>query len=115
MVHTLWCGLFVLIPLRGYLAVPQAWKERIYKQLTPYYFMIHIGETIRKRLLALQRPPSWLAKQINCDRTNIYKIFRRSSIDTSLLLRISVVLEYDFFSNLSKEYSCECDKQATKE
>ena len=114
MVHTLWCGLFVLIPLRGHLAVPQAWKKRIYKQLTPYYFMIHIGEMIKKRLHAIERPPSWLAKKINCDRTNVYKIFRRASIDTALLLRISAVLNYDFFSELSKEFLRRRDKKATE-
>ncbi len=58
----------------------------------------------------MERPPSWLAKKINCDRTNVYKIFRRASIDTALLLRISAVLEYDFFSDLSKEFLYRCDK-----
>lgn len=29
--------------------------------------------------------------------TNVHKIFKRESIDTNLLSRISVILEYDFF------------------
>ena len=50
-----------------------------------------------------RRAPSWLAKKINCDRTNIYKIFQRPSIDTELLSRISKALEHDFFLDLSEE------------
>ena len=44
----------------------------------------------------------WLAKKNNCDRTNIYKIFQRPSIDTALLSRISKALEHDFFVDLSE-------------
>lgn len=50
----------------------------------------------------IERPPGWLAKKVNCDRTNIYKIFQRASIDTELLSRISKALDYDFFMELSQ-------------
>lgn len=46
----------------------------------------------------------WLARQLNCDRTNIYSIYRRQSIDTNLLFRISQALHHDFFKILSEEY-----------
>ena len=46
---------------------------------------------------------SWLAKQLSCHRTNIYDIFRRSNIDIVLLHRLSVLLDYDFFKELSDE------------
>ena len=39
----------------------------------------------------------WLARKLNCNRTNIYKIFNRSTIDTELLLKISNVLQHNFF------------------
>ena len=44
-----------------------------------------------------RRPAAWLAQEICCDRTNVYKIFHRASIDTELLLRISNVLKRNFF------------------
>lgn len=46
---------------------------------------------------------SLFAVQLNCDRTNIYSIFRRPTIDTELLARISRVLEHDFFRDLSED------------
>ncbi|MBR7134320.1 MAG: helix-turn-helix transcriptional regulator [Bacteroidaceae bacterium] len=76
--------------------------------------MLHIGNHIKRRLEELERSPAWLAKKINCDRTNIYKIFNRSSIDTELLARISKALEYDFFIDLSKAQENSCDNSATE-
>lgn len=58
---------------------------------------VHIGEIIREELERQERSVSWLARKLYCDRTNVYKIFRRSTIDTDLLMRISVALEHDFF------------------
>lgn len=47
------------------------------------------------------RSVTWLAQQLPCDRSNIYDIFRRDDISTGLLMRISVLLEHDFFHELS--------------
>ncbi len=58
---------------------------------------IHIGKIIERVLREQGRSVSWFAKQIYCERTNVYSIFKRSSIDTDLLVRISNVLSYDFF------------------
>lgn len=38
-----------------------------------------------------------LAKKIGTVRQNIYKIFDRKSIDTDLLMKLSEVLQHDFF------------------
>ncbi len=62
-------------------------------------------------LEAQERTPTWLAKKINCDRTNIYRIFDRESIDTALLLRISSALNKNFFKELSQQLE-DCDKSA---
>lgn len=75
--------------------------------------MIHIGQLIKMELEAQERTPTWLAKKINCDRTNIYRIFDRGSIDTALLSRISMALNRNFFAELSKHHEEECDKSAT--
>ncbi len=45
------------------------------------------------------RRASWLAQQLPCDRSNVYRIFKCSSIDTELLVRISEILNYNFFSD----------------
>ena len=53
---------------------------------------------------------SWLAAQICCTRTNVYKIYDKESIDTALLMRISKALKYDFFKLCSKALSAEIDE-----
>lgn len=65
--------------------------------------MIKIGQLIQEELSQQERSPSWLARKIHCDRTNIYKIFQRDSIDTSLLTQISEALGRDFFKDLSED------------
>lgn len=59
---------------------------------------IHIGQAIESVLREQGRSASWLAGQLHCDRTNVYKIFKRASIDTVLLQRIADALDFDFFS-----------------
>lgn len=68
---------------------------------------MHIGNRIQEVMLSKEKSARWLAEQIPYERTNIYKIFRRGSIDTKLLKRISVILEHDFFKELSAEIFCE--------
>ena len=65
--------------------------------------MVHIGQLIKQELELQERTPSWLASKINCERQNIHNIFKRKSLDTDLLFRISQVLNKDFFEILSKE------------
>ena len=62
---------------------------------------IHIGKLVRQRLDENGHTVVWLARQLTCSRTNVYKIFEKSHLDTEMLARISVVLHYDFFSILS--------------
>ena len=65
--------------------------------------MIHIGNIIKKVFEAQGGSASWLAKQLCCDRTNIYSIFKRESIDTALLEKISIILNHDFFKYYSRD------------
>ena len=65
--------------------------------------MIHIGKLIEAELRRQERPVSWFARKLYCERTNVYDIFKRRSIDTEMLLRISVVLQHDFFRYYSSE------------
>ena len=64
---------------------------------------MHIGERIKEVLDQRRRPVTWLAREINCERTNVYNIFSRRDISTGLLQKISIILEHDFFKELSEE------------
>jgi len=64
---------------------------------------MNIGEQIEAILRKQGKSAAWLATQIPCERTNVYNIFRRKSVDARLLMKISQILEYDFFKDLSEE------------
>ncbi len=59
---------------------------------------MHIGKLIRQTLEEQGKTSVWLAEQLSCSRTNVYKIYERTTIDTELLLRISAILDYNFFA-----------------
>lgn len=58
---------------------------------------IFIGRLIEEELHRQERSVAWFARQLNYTRTNVYKIFHRSRIDTELLERISNILHRNFF------------------
>jgi hypothetical protein len=58
---------------------------------------IHIGDKIKARAKELRIGPTELAKQINTSKQNVYGIYKRESIDTELLMKLSKALELDFF------------------
>ena len=64
----------------------------------------HIGKLIKAKLNEQGRKASWLAKQVNCTRFNMYKVFQREWIDTKLLLEISEALDYNFFECYAKHF-----------
>jgi hypothetical protein len=64
--------------------------------------MIHVGRLIEQKLHDQGRTVTWFATRLCCTRPNIYKIFNKESIDTHLLWRISRILEYDFFQDISE-------------
>jgi len=65
--------------------------------------MIHTGQLIERKLHEQGRTVTWFAAQLCCTRPNVYKIFRKESIDIPLLWRISRILEYNFFHEISNE------------
>lgn len=65
--------------------------------------MEKIGELIKHKLHEKGKSSVWLANQIPYSRANIYKIYNKKSIDTSILMRISMALEYDFFQHFSQQ------------
>jgi len=64
-----------------------------------------IGLIIKEELAAQERSVSWFARKLNMDRSNVYRMFYKNSIDTGLLARISKLLNRDFFALLSEDYA----------
>ncbi|MDD6356937.1 MAG: XRE family transcriptional regulator [Bacteroidales bacterium] len=63
---------------------------------------IHAGNLIKTELKRQRKTTVWLAEQLGCTRMNVYKIYRRSWISTDLLIRISIILNVDFFVLISE-------------
>ncbi|MBO5268295.1 MAG: XRE family transcriptional regulator [Muribaculaceae bacterium] len=70
-----------------------------------------IGQLIKDELTAQERSVAWFARKLCLDRSNVYRLFQKNSIDTSLLMRISLVLNKDFFSLLSDQVRMRRDLQ----
>jgi hypothetical protein len=62
---------------------------------------IHIGNLIREKMKENGQTASWLAQKMHCHPSNIQKIFLKHHIYTTTLLRISIILKYDFFAHYS--------------
>ena len=60
---------------------------------------LHIGKMISAELKAQGRTVTWFAKAIHTDRSNVYKIFSKESIDLKLLVRISKILHHNFLQD----------------
>ena len=63
---------------------------------------LHIGEMIRAELERQERKVSWLARKINCDRSNTYKMLHRDSMDLKLLIKISKILNHNFLEDCTQ-------------
>ena len=57
---------------------------------------------IKAELKRQGRSMTWFAEAIHSDRSNTYKMLKRSSIDLALLMTISELLHYDFLLDCSK-------------
>ena len=65
---------------------------------------LHIGHLIHEQLKRDQRSASWLAREIGCTRNHVYKIFNKPSLDSDLILRISVAMNFNFFQYYTAEF-----------
>jgi len=63
-----------------------------------------IGESIRRQLKERGLSVKDFAEALGIQRPNAYRIFSQRSIDTELLLRISVYLRHDFFHDYSERF-----------
>lgn len=65
--------------------------------------MTNIGQEISNELHRQERTVSWLARKLGCNRTAVYRIMSKNSIDTALLMQLCQILKHNFFEDLSQE------------
>ena len=65
---------------------------------------VNIGEKIRRRLKESRIGTKAVSEYLSTTKQNIYGIYKRKSIDTALLLKLSKILDQDFFELYSNEY-----------
>ena len=63
-----------------------------------------LGERIRSVMHERSISVSELASRLCCSRENAHRILRRSNMDYQLIIRISDILEHNFFSDLADFY-----------
>lgn len=63
----------------------------------------HVGHIIKEYFDKMPKAYSvqWLANRLHCDRTNVYNIFGRQSIDSLTILRLSLILNHNFFIDIA--------------
>ena len=60
-------------------------------------YSFHIGHLVKAVFDESGLTVAEFAKRIHCERTNVYKIFNRYTIDVALLVKISQALQHNFF------------------
>jgi hypothetical protein len=58
---------------------------------------IDVGKLIKERLEAEERGETWLADKLGKNRSFVYGLQRKNSIDTEMLLKVSKILKFNFF------------------
>lgn len=69
-----------------------------------------IGDLINEEVRRQGMPVTKFAKEINCQRNNVYDIFNRSNMDIDLLKRISKVLGVNFFQKIADDLDLVCEE-----
>lgn len=65
---------------------------------------LHIGHLVKSVFDASGLTISEFARRINCERTNVYKIFDRRTIDVELLVKISEILNHNFLTDVIEHH-----------
>lgn len=74
---------------------------------------LHIGLLVKLVFDASGMTVSEFARRINCERTNVYKIFDRRTIDVEMLVRISEILNHNFLADVIEHHGLD-SKSVTK-
>lgn len=68
---------------------------------------LHIGHMVKSVFDNSGLSVAEFARRIYCERTNVYKIFSRRTIDVEMLVKISEVLEHNFLADVMKHHGFE--------
>ncbi len=66
---------------------------------------INTGAILKEYVETHGVSPKWLTQQLNCHRTNLYKIFKKPHIDTFTIQKFSDALNHNFFEDISVRYT----------
>jgi len=69
---------------------------------------VHIGQLVKSVFDSSGMSVSELARRLHCERTNVYTIFRRRTMDVELLAMLSKILNHNFFEDVVKLYGLTC-------
>ena len=65
---------------------------------------VHIGQLVKSVFDESGMTVSELARQLCCERTNVYTIFKRRTIDVELLAMLSIILNHNFLDDAMRLY-----------
>lgn len=65
---------------------------------------VHIGQLVKSVFDESGMTVSELARQLRCERTNVYTIFKRRTIDVELLAMLSEILNHNFLDDAMRLY-----------
>lgn len=65
---------------------------------------VHIGLLIKSVFDESGMSVSELARQLHCERTNVYTIFKRRTVDVELLAMLSEILNHNFLDDAMRLY-----------
>lgn len=66
---------------------------------------LHIGQMIKAVFDESGMTVSEFARRIHLERTTVYSIFERPTVDVIQLARISLVLKHNFLSDIEREFN----------
>ncbi|MBR6167799.1 MAG: XRE family transcriptional regulator [Paludibacteraceae bacterium] len=64
---------------------------------------IHVGSLIRAELSRQHQSVTWLAEQLDIERTNCYRFLRAQSLHVDQLTRISIAMKHNILPLKPKE------------
>lgn len=76
---------------------------------------LHIGKRVKEVVRLRKLTVAEFARRIHTSRENVYGIFERASMDSSLLLKISLELNHNFFNDIlseNNEQDCFSDEKS---
>ena len=76
--------------------------------------MVQIGHRINEVIAEKKLTVTWVAAQVPCERTNLYNVFKRRDISMRLLWKLSDILDYNFFQELTNQYESSKPKKKSK-